>query len=127
MQGVLRRTQFTEPTVQRGSAGALAMKGLSTMKKLLSVALVLLPLGLAGCSHPQPVYAYPPPPAFSQVAQQGYNEGVRAGQRDLHAGLQPDVARHPRFNNPPVPPPLQEDYRHGFREGYRAVFHLPPA
>ena len=67
MQGVLRRTRFTEPTVQRGSAGALAMKGLSTMKKLLSVALVLLPLGLAGCSHPQPVYAYPPPPAFSQV------------------------------------------------------------
>jgi hypothetical protein len=96
------------------------------MKKLLGVALILLPLGLAGCSHPQPVYSYPPPPAYSQAAQQGYNDGVRAAQRDMHDGLQPDAARHPRFNNPPVPPPLQEDYRHGFREGYRAVFHLPP-
>jgi hypothetical protein len=25
-----------------------------------------------------------------------------------------------------VPPPLQEDFRHGFREGYQAVFHGGP-
>ncbi len=97
------------------------------MKKLLSLAaLVLMPLALAGCSHPQPVYAYPPPPAYSAVAQRGYNDGVRAGQRDLHNGLRPDVARHARFNNPPVAPPLQEDYRHGFRDGYQAAFRGGP-
>lgn len=94
------------------------------MKKLVfGFAMASLPLVVAGCSHPTYVAAYPPPPAYSQVAQQGYNDGVRAGQRDMHAGLQPDAARHPRFNNPPVAPPLQEDYRHGFRDGYRAVYN----
>jgi hypothetical protein len=93
----------------------------SGMKKLLGVALILLPLGLAGCSH-RTVVVYDPPPAYSQAAQQGWHDGVRAGQRDVSAGLRPDVARHPRFNNPPVPPPLQEDYRHGFRDGYQRVF-----
>jgi hypothetical protein len=96
------------------------------MKKLLSAALILLPLGLAGCSHPQPVVAYPPPPAYTQAAQQGYNDGVRAAQRDIHNGLRPDVARHPRFNQPPVPPPLWEDYRHGFRDGYQRVYAAGP-
>jgi hypothetical protein len=96
------------------------------MKKLLSAALVALALplglGMAGCSHPRPVVVYAPPPAYSEAAQQGYRAGVDAAQRDVDKGLRPDVARHPRFNNPPVPPPLQEDYRHGFREGYQRVF-----
>jgi predicted small lipoprotein YifL len=93
------------------------------MKKVLSLtALLVLPFALAGCSHPQPVYAYPPPPAYSQAAQQGYHDGVRAAQADISRGLAQNAERHPRFQNPPVPPPLQEDYRHGFREGYRAVY-----
>ncbi|MGC2619093.1 MAG: hypothetical protein WA414_08655 [Acidobacteriaceae bacterium] len=96
------------------------------MKKLLSVALVSLAvplgLGMAGCSHPRAVVVYAPPPAFSEAAQQGYRNGVDAAQRDMHKGLRPDVARHPRFNNPRVPPPLQEEYRRGFREGYQRVF-----
>ena len=99
------------------------------MKKLLSVALVFLPLsfcmGLAGCSH-KTVVVYAPPPAYSEAAQQGYREGVHAAQRDMGNGLRPDAARHPRFNNPPVPPPLREDYRHGFREGYQAVYNGGP-
>lgn len=98
------------------------------MKKLLSVALLSLPLGLcmglAGCSHRTVVYE--PPPAYSAAAQQGYRDGVHAAQRDMSDGLRPDAARHPRFDHPPVPPPLQEDYRHGFREGYQAVFNGGP-
>ena len=94
------------------------------MKKIVGfAALALMPFALAGCSHPRPVYAYPPPPAYSEVAHRGWNDGVRAAQDDMRHGLPPDAARHERFNNPPVAPPLQEDYRHGFRDGYRAVYN----
>jgi hypothetical protein len=98
------------------------------MKKLWITATLLLPIALAGCSHPQ-YYPPPPPPppAGAQVAQQGYHDGVEAAQRDIGRGAPPDVSRHPRFRNPPVPPPLMEDYRHAFREGYDQVFrHGPP-
>lgn len=96
------------------------------MRKFLisCAALACLPLILVGCSHPRP--EYPPPPAYSAVAQQGYHDGVRAAQRDIHDGLRPDVDRHPRFRNPPVAGPLRDDYRNGFREGYRAVYRGGP-
>ncbi|HTV05968.1 MAG TPA: hypothetical protein VME86_11420 [Acidobacteriaceae bacterium] len=99
------------------------------MRKALAVAVVSLPLALAGCSHSQPV-AYeppPPPPAYTEIAQRAYHQGVAAARRDIAAGLPPDVARHPHFRNPPVPPPAFEDFRHGFRAGYQAVYrHGPP-
>lgn len=94
------------------------------VKRLLGLAALLFPLIPAGCSHPQPVAYYPPPPppAATEIARQGYHDGVEAARRDLSAGRAPDADRHPRFRNPPVPPPAWEDYRHGFREGYRGVF-----
>jgi len=95
------------------------------MKKAMSVALIALPLLLAGCAHRE-VEAYPPPPAYSEAAQQGYRDGVHAAQRDMREGLRPDVDRHPRFRNPPVPPPLRDDYRHAFHEGYDRVVHGGP-
>jgi len=95
------------------------------MKKFLCLALVFLPVALTGCSH-RTVVVYNPPPAYSEAAQQGYHDGVAAAQRDVRQGFGPDVNRHPRFRNPPVPPPLMEEYRHGFREGYQAVFHGGP-
>ncbi|HEX4004889.1 MAG TPA: hypothetical protein VHX60_01820 [Acidobacteriaceae bacterium] len=98
-----------------------ARKG-TRMKKFLSMALVMAPLALAGCGHRTTVVVYNPPPGYTQAAQQGYHNGVQAAQRDMRAGLGPDAARHPNFNNPPVPPPLREDFRRGFQEGYRAVY-----
>jgi len=98
-------------------------------KNLLAFSALLLPLVLAGCSHPQPVAYYPPPPpppAYSQIAQQGFHDGIEAARRDIAAGRAPDVDRHPRFRKPPVPPPAFEDYRHGFREGYQQVFRHGP-
>jgi hypothetical protein len=91
------------------------------MKKYLCLALIFLPVALTGCSHRTEVYG-PPPPAYSQAARHGYNDGVAAAQRDLRNGLRPDADRHPRFRNPPVPGPLTEDYRHGFRDGYHAGY-----
>jgi hypothetical protein len=99
------------------------------MRKALALVVLSLPFVLAGCSHPQPVvYAPPPPPppGYTQVAEQGYHDGVEAARRDIAQGRAPNAQRHPRFRNPPVPPPAFEDYRHGFREGYRAAYHNGP-
>jgi hypothetical protein len=95
------------------------------MKKYLYLSLIFLPVALTGCAHRTTV-VYAPPPAYSEVARQGYRDGVGAAQRDVRNALGPDVNRHPRFRNPPAPPGLIEDYRNGFREGYRAVFHGGP-
>jgi hypothetical protein len=44
------------------------------MKRWFAVAALLLPLALAGCSHPHPVYAEPPPPPdFPEIARQGFH------------------------------------------------------
>ena len=95
-----------------------------SMKKLLVAAALFLPIALTACSHPRPVAYYPPPPppAWTEIARQGFHDGVEAGRRDVAAGRSPDAERHPRFRRPPVSPPAWEDYRHGFREGYRGVF-----
>lgn len=83
----------------------------------------LLLFALVGCSHPQPAY-YPPPPELSQVARHGFHDGVRAARRDIARGMPPNVDRHPLFRNPPVPyGPPAEDYRVGFRRGYRMTYH----
>lgn len=98
------------------------------MRAYLAVAALALPLALAGCSHPRPV-AYdvpPPPPAYTQIAQRGFHDGFDAARRDMTRGIAPDVDRHPKFRNPPVPPPAFEDYRHGFREGYQRALHTGP-
>jgi hypothetical protein len=91
------------------------------MKKWLALAALLLPLSLAGCSHPRPVYAEPPPPPdYTEISRQGFHDGFAAARRDVDQGKPPSVERHPRFRNPPVPPVAFEDYRRGFREGYQA-------
>jgi hypothetical protein len=98
------------------------------MKKALAVAALMIPFALAGCSHPRPYYPPPPPPppAYTQAAQQGYHDGIEAGNHDVSRGAPPDVNRHPRFRRPPVPPPLAEEYRHGFRDGYGQVYGRGP-
>jgi hypothetical protein len=95
------------------------------MKKWLALTALLLPLSLAGCSHPHPVYVEepPPPPDYAEVARQGFRDGFAAARRDVDQGKSPDIERHPRFRNPPVPPAAFEDYRRGFRRGYETFLH----
>lgn len=94
------------------------------MKKWLALAALLLPLSLAGCSHPRPAYAEPPPPPeFAEIARQGFHDGFEAARRDVDHGRSPDIERHPRFRHPPVAPEAFEDYRRGFRRGYEAFIH----
>lgn len=91
----------------------------------LILAVLAIPLLLAGCSHPQAVY-YPPPPSYTAIAQQGFHDGYLAAQHDVARNLPPDAARHPRFRQPPVPPAAWNDYRHGFRDGYQRFLHQGP-
>jgi hypothetical protein len=100
------------------------------MKKWLTLSTLLLLLALAGCAHPQPVYygpppppPPPPPPGVSQIAQQGFQDGFQAAKSDVADERPPDVERHERFRNPPVPPEAFEDYRRAFRNGYDAFLH----
>jgi hypothetical protein len=96
------------------------------MKKWIALPALLLPIALAGCA-PRPVAVYGgPPPALADANHQGFNDGVAAAQRDLAEGRPLKVEHHPRFRNPPVPPPLFADYRHGFRAGYEQVIHQGP-
>jgi hypothetical protein len=99
------------------------------MKKALLLVALSAPLALAGCApKPVAVYQAPPPPVeFDQVAQSGFHDGFEAARNDINHGRRPSVEQHPRFRNPPVPGPAWEDYRHGFREGYRrAMSQVPP-
>lgn len=98
------------------------------MRKLFALAVVSLPLALAGCAHhaqPTVVYA-PPPPGYTAIAQRAYQDGFRAARHDIADGKGPNVERHPHFRNPPVPAAAYEDFRHGFREGYQQAFHSGP-
>ena len=96
------------------------------MKKWIAFAALLLPLAVAGCSHRTVVVYAPPPPALGEIAQHGYHDGFAAAQRDVADGRPPILEHHPRFRNPPVPPPGVEEYRHGFRDGYNAFLHQAP-
>jgi hypothetical protein len=103
------------------------------MKKAICFAPLLLTFML-GCSHPQPVYAPPPPPAldYQAIEQQGTHDGFYAARHDVDFGRHPAFDRDPRYRNPPVvPPPGFQSYRQGFRHGYEQFLHQggppPPA
>ncbi len=101
--------------------------------KRISAALLSLTL-LSGIAVAQ--YGPPPPPQgddwnnaprqFVEAQQRGYRDGVQGARKDYDNHRRPDVNnrdeyRHPNFMRPPD----REDYRKGFREGYRvAVQHI---
>ena len=98
------------------------------VKKFLGIFMLSVGALLAGCSHPQPVYQGPPPPAidFQAIEQQGMHDGFDAARHDVQSGAPPVFNHHPRWRNPPVPPPGVGAYRRGFRRGYEQFLHSPP-
>ncbi len=97
--------------------------------KAAALPLIALSFTLAGCSHPRPVYYGPPPPPLpspSAVFQAGYHDGFEAARHDVAGGSPPVFDRHPRFRNPPVPPPAIGEYRDAFRQGYERFLHPGP-
>jgi hypothetical protein len=97
------------------------------MKKFAAVLALLVPVALAGCSHPQQVYyaAPPPPPAavISQFSQQGFDDGFRAAAWDIRHHRAADPDSHKEFRKPHVPAEFVAEYRHGFSRGYDQTFH----
>ena len=91
------------------------------MRRGLALAVVALPLAIAGCSPPERAYypAPPPPSAYAEIGKRGFHDEFDAARHDMARGVRPNVDRHERFRNPPVPPRAFDDYRHGFREGYQ--------
>jgi len=98
------------------------------MKKTLCFAALFASTFLAGCSHPQPVYAPPPPPAmdFQAIERQGDHDGFEAARHDVETNQPPVFNHHSRYRNPPVPPPGFAAYRRGFRVGYTRFLHPGP-
>ena len=98
------------------------------MKKTLCIAALTISSVFAGCSHPQPVYAPPPPPAlnYQAIEDQGYHDGFEAARNDVANQRPPSFDHHPRYRNPPVPPPAFPAYRQGFRRGYEKFLHPGP-
>ena len=75
--------------------------------KAAALPLLALSFVLAGCS-------------------QGMHDGFEAARRDVADGRPPVFDRHPRFRNPPVPPPAIPEYRDAFRQGYERFLHPGP-
>jgi hypothetical protein len=93
------------------------------MRKVLGLAVLALPLVIAGCAeHERSNYSGSYAPAYERFGERGFHDGFEAGRHDMSNRRRPDADRHGRFRNPPVPGRAVEDYRHGFREGYQRAF-----
>ena len=93
------------------------------MRKALALAVLALPLALAGCAeHDRTYYSGQYAPAQERFEQRGFHDGFDAGRHDYSKGRRPDADRHGSFRNPPVPGWASDEYRHGFREGYERAF-----
>ena len=87
---------------------------------------------LWGAPPPPPVAAPPPPPApdwdrwgmrglDNDAERRGYREGMDEARRDVQFHRNTDPDDQPQFRNPPVPPPLADEYREGFMRGYEVA------
>lgn len=57
----------------------------------------------------------------NDAARRGYHEGMEEARRDVQFNRNTDPDDQPQFRNPPVPPPLVDDYREGFMRGYEVA------
>jgi len=100
------------------------------LKNLAISALLASLFAFNGCSHPQPVMNPQRLPAeLSPAELQGYKDGVNAAEHDIRLHEPPDLRKHLRFRNPPVPTVVAREYRQEFRAGYEQAIHggpLPP-
>lgn len=81
---------------------------------------------------PAPVYGERPrdswavdPDEFGEMARRGFHEGIEGAHRDYDNHRTPDPNNRDEFRSPPVPRQFWDEYREGFRRGYKtAVDHL---
>ena len=107
------------------------MKTNRTLLTVLSLAM-LAGTGLASAQYyqgppPPPPQGWEAPPAqFIAAQQRGYHDGVEGARKDFDNHRPPNVNNRDEYRNPHfIAPPDRQDYRKGFREGYRvAVSHI---
>jgi hypothetical protein len=57
----------------------------------------------------------------SDAEHRGYREGMEEARRGVQSNRNQDPDDQPQFRNPPVPPPLADEYREGFMRGYEVA------
>jgi hypothetical protein len=57
----------------------------------------------------------------NDAGRRGYREGMEEARRDVQSGRNTDPDDQPQFRNPPVPPPLADEFREGFMRGYEVA------
>ena len=62
-----------------------------------------------------------PPPDFSPIGRQGFQDGIRAARDDARSGRPMFVTQNPFYRHPPVPRPARNEYRDAFQRGYDRV------
>ncbi len=55
------------------------------------------------------------------AGRRGYRDGMEEARRDFQTRRNQDPDDQPQFRNPPVPPPLADEYREGFMRGYEVA------
>jgi opacity protein-like surface antigen len=56
-----------------------------------------------------------------QARMRGFQDGMEGAMHDFDNHRRPDPDNRDEFRNPPVPYPMQEAYRNGFRRGYNVA------
>lgn len=59
---------------------------------------------------------------WSQAWHSGFHDGIEAARHDVEAGRPPDPDRHDNFRHPDRPRNERQDFRDGFRRGYRMYY-----
>jgi hypothetical protein len=57
----------------------------------------------------------------SDIARQGFHDGIEGAKKDYGNGRNPDVHNRDEYRDPSVPEGYRHDYRAGFRRGYDAA------
>jgi hypothetical protein len=85
---------------------------------------------------PPPVAVVPPPPGRdwdqdwdrwgmrglrNDAERRGYRDGLEEARSDVQFNRNTDPDDQPQFRNPPVPPPMADEYREGFMRGYEVA------
>ena len=57
----------------------------------------------------------------NDAARRGFHEGTERARDDYQARRRLDPDDNPEYRNPPVPPPLMDEFRSGFMRGYEVA------
>ncbi len=57
----------------------------------------------------------------NEAERRGYRDGLEEARHDVQSNRNTDPDDQPQFRDPPVPPPMADEYREGFMRGYEVA------